>query len=161
MEINKSTEVKELPEMTVAYVRHIGPYKGDSKLFEKLFTRLFTWAGPRGLTGQPGMKSLIIYHDDPEVTEAEKLRVSVSIPVPENTKVDGEIGKMTVKGGKYLVARFELSPDKFQEAWSWVFGTWFPTSGYQPDDGPAFEIYPEECAKEKCVVDICVPVKPL
>ncbi|UCH14787.1 MAG: AraC family transcriptional regulator [Bacteroidales bacterium] len=161
MELNKSTEVKELPEMTVAYVRHIGPYKGDSKLFEKLFNKLFTWAGPRGLAQQQNMKSIIVYHDDPEVTEAEKLRTSVSITVPEDTKVDGEIGKMVIPGGKYMIARFDLTTKNFQAAWDWVYGKWLPTSGYQPDDRPCFEMYGEECTKEKFIVDICVPVKPL
>lgn len=56
MSLNKSVEVRELPATTVAYIRHIGPYKGDSKLFERLFNKLFTWAGPRGLVQQPGMK---------------------------------------------------------------------------------------------------------
>ncbi len=161
MELNKSVEVKELPQMTVAYVRHIGPYKGDSKLFEKLFNKLFTWAGPRGLAQQENMKSIIVYHDDPEVTEAEKLRTSVSITVPEDTRVEGEVGKMVIQGGKYMVARFELSDKDFQSAWDWVYGKWLPASGYQPDDRPCFEMYGEECTKEKFNVDICVPVKPL
>jgi AraC family transcriptional regulator len=161
MNLNKSVEVKELLPMTVAYVRYIGPYKGDSKLFEKLFNKLFTWAGPRGLAQQENMKSIIVYHDDPEVTEAEKLRTSVSITVPEDTQVEGEVGKMVIQGGKYMVARFELSPRDFQSAWDWVYGSWFPASGYQPDDRPCFEMYSEECTKEKFNVDICVPVKPL
>jgi AraC family transcriptional regulator len=161
MSLNKSVEVREIPAMTVAYIRHIGPYKGDSKLFERLFNKLFTWAGPRGLVQQPGMNSIIVYHDDPEVTEANKLRVSVSITVPEETNVEGEVGKMVIEGGKYMVARFELSPKDFQEAWNWVYGEWLPGSGYQPDDRPCFEMYGEECTKEKFIVDICVPVKPL
>lgn len=161
MELNKSVEVKELPSMTIAYVRHIGPYKGDSKLFEKLYNKLFTWAGPRGLAQQQDMKSIIVYHDDPEVTEAEKLRTSVSITVPEDTKVDGEVGKMVIQGGKYMIARFELTPKDFESAWDWVYGKWLPKSGYQPDDRPCFEMYGEECTKEKFIVDICVPVKPL
>ena len=34
--------------------------------------------------------------------------------------------------------------------------------GYQPDDGPCFEVYPEEPKEgEKIKVDICVPVKPM
>jgi AraC family transcriptional regulator len=37
---NRTVEVKELPEMTVAYVRHIGPYKADAQLFERLFGKL-------------------------------------------------------------------------------------------------------------------------
>jgi len=161
MKSNKSVEVKELPGMTVAYIRHIGPYKGDEKLFERLWNKLFTWAGPRGLIGGKDFKSLIIYHDDPNVTIEEKLRMSVCITVPSGTKVDGEIGKMEIETGKYVVARFELTAQDFQEAWDWVYGQWFPSSGYQPDDKYCFELYPEEPRDGKFMVDICVPVKPL
>lgn len=161
MKLNKNVEVKELPKMTVAYIRHIGPYKGDEKLFENLWNKLFTWAGPRDLIGGSDFKSLTIYHDDPGVTEEDKLRMSVCITVPEDTKVDGEIGKMEVEGGKYVVARFVLNGQQFQQAWDWVFGEWFPSSGYQPDDKPCFEICLNEPKEDKYTVDICVPVKPL
>jgi AraC family transcriptional regulator len=161
MELNKSVEVKELPKMTVAYVRHIGPYKGDEKLFEKLWNKLFAWAGPRGLVGGPDFKSLIIYHDDPNVTIEDKLRMSVCITVPANTKVDGEVGKMEIGAAKYVIARFVVTAKDFQQAWNWIYGQWFPTSGYQPDDKPCFEMYPEEPKNGKFTVDICVPVKPL
>jgi AraC family transcriptional regulator len=161
MELNKSVEVKELQEMNVAYVRYIGPYKGNSNLFEGLWNKLFAWAGPRGLIGGPDFKSLIIYHDDPNITEEEKLRVSVCITVPENTKVDGEVGLMKVDAGKYVEARFVVDASQFQTAWEWVYGEWLPNSGYQPDDRPCFEVYPEEPKDGKFTVDICVPVKPL
>lgn len=161
MELNKSVEVKELPEMTVAYIRHIGPYKGDEKLFERLWNQLFTWAGPRGLLQNPDLKSLAMYHDDPNITAEDKLRLSVCITVPEDTKTDGEIGKTKIEGGKYMVARFEVDATQFEQAWQWVYGQWLPTSGYQPDDRPCFEMYPEPPKDGKFVVDICVPVKPL
>ncbi len=161
MKLNKSVEIKEFPKMTVAYVRYIGPYKGNDKLFEKLWNKLFSWAGPRGILQQPDLKSLVVYHDDPNITGAEKLRLSVCVSVPENTKVDGEIGKMKIEEGKYVVARFELTASDFQQAWEWVYGSWFPSSGFQPDDRPCFEMYPEEPKNGKFVVDICVPVRPL
>ena len=81
MKLNKSVEVKELQEMNVAYVRHIGPYQGNDKLFQQLWNKLFAWAGPRGLIGGPDFKSLIIYHDDPNLCEGDKLRTSVCITV--------------------------------------------------------------------------------
>ena len=161
MELNKSVEIKDLPKMTVAYIRHIGPYKGDEKLFERLWNKLFTWAGPRNLIGSPDFKSLIIYHDDPNVTVEDKLRMSVCITVPPATKVDGEVGKMEVDAAKYVVARFVVDATQFGQAWQWVYGEWFPSSGYQPDDKPCFEMYPEEPKDGKFTVDICVPVKPL
>jgi len=161
MELNKSVEVKELPKMTVAYIRHIGPYQGDDKLFEGIWNRLFSWAGPRGLIGGKDFKSLVIYHDDPNVTIEDKLRMSVCITVPAETKVGGEIGKMELEAARYVIARFELTAQNFQEAWDWVYGQWFPGSGYQPDDKPCFEMYPEEPKDGKFIVDICVPVKPI
>ncbi len=161
MELLKSVEVKKLPEMTVAYIRHTGPYKGDEKLFEGLWNKLFTWAGPRGLIAAKDFKSLIVYHDDPNVTIEDKLRMSVCIGVAEETKVDGEIGKMRIESAECVVARFEVAAEEFQLAWEWVYGQWLPTSGYQPDDKPCFEIYPEEPKNGKFVVEICVPVKPI
>jgi AraC family transcriptional regulator len=161
MNLNKSVEVKELPKMTVAYIRHIGPYRGDDKLFEGIWNQLFAWAGPRGLIGGKDFKSLVIYHDDPNVTIEDKLRMSVCITVPAETKVDGVIGKMDLEAAKYVIARFELTAQDFQQAWDWIYGQWFPASGYQPDDKPCFEMYPEEPKDGSFIVDICVPVKPM
>jgi AraC family transcriptional regulator len=156
--------VRDLPDMHVAYIRHIGPYQGDVTLFERLFTKLFKWAGARDLLNFPETKVLSVYHDNPEITDEGKLRTSVCITVPEKTPVDGEIGTMTVPGGKYAVAHFELSEDEFQEAWNGLYGEWLPGSGYQPDDRPSFEIClndPKEHPQQKHIVDICIPVKPL
>lgn len=161
MKLNKNVEIRELPKMTLAYIRHIGAYQGDASLFERLWNRLFSWAGPRGLIGGKDFRSLVIYHDDPNLTEGDKLRMSVCITVPPETKVDGEIGKMELEAAKYVIARFELNAQQFQEAWDWLYGEWFPASGYQPDEKPCFEMYPEEPNDGKFVVDICVPVKPL
>lgn len=156
--------VQDFPEMPVAYVRHIGPYKGDVQLFDKLFNKLFTWAGPRGLLERPELQVLTAYHDNPEITDAEKLRLSVCITVPPDTRVDGDIGLMTLPGGRYACGRFELAGDEYQQAWDALFGQWLPDSGYQPDDRPSYEIFrndPEKHPQHKAIVDICVPVRPM
>jgi AraC family transcriptional regulator len=159
-----TVEVKEMPEFPVVYVRHIGPYAGDSELFEGLFGRLMSWAGPRDLLRFPETQVLAVYHDDPKVTDEDKLRTSACISVPKNTPVDGEVGYMTVPGGKFAVARFELGEGEYEEAWDMVFGGWLPGSGYQPDDRLCYELYqndPKDHPENKCVVDICVPIRPL
>jgi len=156
--------VEELPETTVAYVRHVGPYAGDSELFKGLFGRLFAWAGPRNLIRPPETQVMAIYHDDPGVTDQENLRTSVGLSVPPDTEISGEIGKLTMAAGTYAQARFELAPDQYQAAWEAVYGGWLPKSGYQPDDGPAFERYlnsPDDHPEGKHIVEICLPVKPL
>lgn len=155
--------VKDWPEFEVAYIRHTGPYKGDAALFEGLTQRLFKWAGPRGLLNQPDLKFLIIYHDDPAITEEIKLRISICLSVPPGTRVEDEVGLMKVAGGRCAIARFTLGPEDYSKAWEWLYSCWLPQSGYQPDDRPTFEYYPqcEQPEEGKHYVDICLPVKPL
>lgn len=156
--------VRDLPETTVAYVRYIGPYAGNEELFKGLFAKLFAWAGARGLLARPDFKVLSIYHDDPHITEEAKLRTSICLTVPEDTKVDGDIGKMEIPAGKYAMGRFEMDATDYGKAWSSICGVWLPNSGYAPADGPCFELYLNDHNKHpegKHIVDICIPVKPL
>ena len=155
--------IEEMKEMQVAYVRHIGPYKANEKLFEQLFDTLMRWAGPRGFVNKDA-KVLIVYHDNPDVTDESNLRTSCCITVPAGTRAEGEIGMMTIPAGKYACGHFELRNDEYQNAWDAVCGDWLPESGYQPDDRPSFELClndPHEHPEGKHVVDICIPVKPL
>ncbi len=160
----RPVEVRDREPMTVAYVRHIGPYKGDVQLFGNLWKRLMQWAEPRGLLNKPDVQCLSVYNDDPEMTDEGKLRVSVCITVPADTAVEGDVGKMEIPGGRYAIAHFEIGADQYQEAWNYVFGEWLPDSGYQPDDRPCFERClndPATHPERKHIIDICIPVKPL
>lgn len=159
-----SVEVQEFPKMHVAYVRHVGPYAGDSALFQRLFTKLGQWAGPRGLFNDPDTKVLTIYHDDPKITDESKLRTSACITIPEDMAMDGEIGKLSIDAGTYAVGHFEINDQQYGEAWNHMMAGWLPQSGYQPDDRICFEMNlndPNKHPENKHIVDICVPVKPL
>lgn len=155
-----SVEVRELPELTVAYARHIGAFNTIGEAFD----RLGRWAGPRGHYAVPGVKSLAVYHDSPETTPEPKLRSSACVTVAPGTEASGDINVMTIPGGKFAVAHFEILPHQFGEAWDALMGEWFPSSGYQPDDRMCYEVYlaePENHPEGKFVIDICEPVKPL
>jgi AraC family transcriptional regulator len=158
----ESVRVEDLAPFTVAYVRHVGPYAGNSKLFQDLFSRLGSWAGPRGLMNRPGARVIVVYHDDPSVTEEAKLRVSACMEVPDGTKPSGDVGVMQIPGGPCAIARFNLGTEDFGGAWGWVYGTWLASSGYQPDDRPGYEQYlsePNESGRFQ--VELVVPVVPL
>ena len=160
----QSIEVRDMPALQVAYVRHIGPYAGDGQLFQRLFGQVFQWAGPRGLASLPTMQRLTVAHDNPNITEADKLRLSVGITVPEGTETSPPLALMTLPAGKYACARFEISPADFPAAWNHVCGVWLPQSGYQVADAPCYEVYLNDAAthpEKKHIVEIRVGVMPL
>ena len=162
MKIRKEVEVKSIQDMSVIYVRHVGPYAGDGELFDRMFGKLFKWAGARDLINDK-VKVLTIYHNDPSITKDEKLRISVCMTAPIDIEVSGEIGKMMVSGGKYAVGHYEVAVNEYPAAWDHLC-EWLIDSGYQPDDKPCFELYtndPEQHPEKKCRVDIYMPVRPL
>ncbi len=161
-----STDVKvvERKAVKVVYVRNTGAYAGDESLFHGMFEKLCKWAGPRELLSNPDTQWLTIYHDNPEITDENLQRISVCMTITDDIEGDGEIGTMTVAGGKYAVGQFELSSDEFGDAWMYLCGEWLPESGYQAADIPAFELYlndPEQHPEKKHIVEIYIPIKPL
>lgn len=150
--------VKELPEMQAIYCRHTGAFDKINEAFSKLMQ----FAGPRGLIGKDS-HTATVYHDDPSVTEISKVRQSACLIVNEDVKVAGEIGKMTIKGGKYAVGHFEIDVAGFENAWN-TMCVWMTESGYEPGEGNPYEFYyadPENHPEHKFVLDICIPVKTL
>jgi len=155
-----TAEIKEMPEMNVVYIRHRGNYNQIGQAIEKIMK----WATARDLVHFPATKLISVYHDDPNITEKDKLRSDACITVPIGTKIDGEVGSYIVPGGKFAVAHVEIGYDEFGEAWDRLVGEWIPENGYQSDDRMCYEIClndPKQHPEGKFLVDICEPVKPL
>jgi len=156
-------EVKDVAPFRVAYVKHMKGYE-DSKGIEEAFQKLFFWAGPRGLIS-PEMKVLGISYDDPEITPKDKCRSYACVAVDERAEPDGEVGVMDIRPGKYAVGHFTGADGVFRKAYGFMYGEWLPSSGWQPDDTPALEMYLGEPGgspqKKEFVFDLYIPVKPL
>lgn len=161
MEMVKNVEVKTLPKKTLAYVRNTGPYKGNNRLYQQHRAELFAWAGARNLIGREDFAYLVLYHDNPSVALTDNLRMSLCVTVPEGTNTGGTIGQLDLEEARYLVCRFELTASDFPKAYEWIYGHWFPQSGYVPDDKPYFELYPEQPVGDVFKVDFCIPVQML
>lgn len=157
--MKKDIEVKEMPAMDLIYCRHTGQFDQIGKAYEKLFK----WAGPRGLLNFPETKTVTVYHDDPKITDIEKVRQSACITIEKDVKPEGEFGKLSVPAGKHAVGHFEIDVTEFEQAWN-AMCLWVSESGYQPANGNPYELYykdPEQHPENKFVLDICIPVKPL
>lgn len=160
--LTTTIQVKDLPEHHVAYLRHVGPY-GQVAVVPRLFSTLREWAIPRGLLDS-GTRSLLVAHDNPNITDDDKLRLSACLTVPSGTTPEGEIGMMRIPGGAFAVGHFEIPPGRIAEAWDVVIGEWMPSSGFQPDDRLCYEEAlndPRQHPEGKIILDICVPVRPL
>ena len=161
---NVTVEVKNIKEINIAYIRHIGAFKGETKKWAALFQRLIKWGGARGLINYQETQFFTVFRDDLKITEFSKFRADVCISVNPDTKAEGEIGISIIPSGKYAIAHFEIDGSEFEEAWDVLYSRWLPNSGFQPDERPCFERYlndPKVHPKNKHIIEICIPVKAL
>ncbi len=162
-----TVSVERRPAIEAAYVRHIGPFQGQADLFAALFGRLGGWAASQSPPIAVG-ETFAIYHDDPNLTDDDRLRVSVAMPLAAGAKITGGVGRTTVPSGRYAIGRFELGDAEYGTAWAALLSGWLPASGYEPSDQQVFfERFPttgptgstEPAADGRRVVEICIPVR--
>lgn len=158
-----TVQVRPIAPVTIAYLRHIGPYKGDVALFRRLFTRLYAWAEPRGFR-RPDTRYLSLYQDNPNLTPAARQRLEVALTVPRGTAPSADIGIKTLEGGLYAIATVQVTLQEYAAQWNALVGDWLPGSGYQPDHRPALEFYlndPDTDPEHRYHLEICLPVRAL
>ena len=153
-------ELKTLPPMRLAYLRHTGPY-GHPGIGETWY-RFGQWAGARS----PQRRKMYgISQDDPEITPPDKCRYDCCVEVEPGFRPEGDIGVQDFPGGRYACARFTGTGATIHQAWMRMFGQWLPQSGWQAGDAPALELYDEDYVMDEHTGAfscwLCVPVKPL
>lgn len=153
-------ELREIPEVEVAYIRHIGSYLDT----HNAWGRLTRWAAKQGL--HPGNQQFIgISLDDGELTEEPLCRYDACITLPAGFKREAhqeEVGFKTLSGGRYAVYSYYDTVDRFVLAYDSMFSVWLPRSGYEADDRPCLEFCLNDPAQDpegKCKVDLYVPIR--
>ena len=99
------TRIVRLSRLTVAFLRHLGPYE---RVPPNNFARLTAWALRRG-GGTPLL--LGIARDAPGITPAAKIRFDCCVQVPTTFEADGEIGCQRTPGGEYAITEYVGSWD--------------------------------------------------
>jgi AraC family transcriptional regulator len=106
--------------------------------------------------------------DNPDITHPDKCRYYASISLDHEVDTPNNIEKMTLKGGQYVVARYEGDDLGIVHAYRTLFGKWIPENGFIPRDEPGYEIYihtpdnaDKDHPKKHFIMDICIPVMPL
>ncbi|MCQ2235619.1 MAG: AraC family transcriptional regulator [Bacteroidales bacterium] len=102
-----------------------------------------------------------IYHNDPKVTDPDKLISDIGMITPVTLSPKGEIGVKNLAGGKYAIYTYKGSYEHLEIAYDTIYGKLIQEKGYVLDERPAFEIYlndPQEVAPEELLTDIYVPI---
>ena len=146
--------------VTVAYLRHLGPYgEPISRFWQDTYV---PWAVTNNLMDRPRYG---ISHDDPGITSPESCRYDACAQLPAEFVVTGGAFKTTLPGGRYAALAFQGSAAGVVEGWTSLLRDWLPASGLQLDARPCFEHYPvdAECDPQTDAFscEICISVVPL
>jgi len=149
--------LREEPAMTLAVIRHAGPYDGIGLVYD----RLMAWAGPRGLVGPEG-RFIAVYLDDPESVPAAALRSEAGLVVPPGTAVEGEVLLRDIPATRVAVVRWEGPYAELEPVYTWLYRDWLPASGEEPSALPAMEDYlndPRSLPPAEWLTDVMIPLK--
>jgi len=149
-------DIKKMPELRTAAVRHLGPYDQISEAFDRLHQVV---TSSNLVRDKPTL--LAIYHDDPEMTPAPELRSDAAIVIPKEVAIPPGLREQRLPAGRYACATYVGPYEGLPEVWLDLLGHWLPLSGERLGKGANFEIYlntPEDVPKEQLRTDLYVPL---
>lgn len=141
------------PQRTIAYVRVVGPY-GEN--YEPAVQKLYLWAGAKGVTGE----CLFIYHDNPDITPADKCRTDIALVAPDDIEASNGIEVATIPAGSYAVLRKTVEDKpQYGQYWNQLIEETV-AQGIELDERPCFELYHSYDQQTGCAdVSFCEAIK--
>lgn len=149
-------DIKNMPEIRLATLRHVGPYHRISEAF----SRLGPIAGKAGLLGPQAMM-IALYHDDPESKPESELCSDAAVSIPEGTPVPEGLTEQRLSAGRYAVATHVGPYQQLGDAWARLMGQWLPQSGERLGEGVSYEVYrnnPQDTPQDKLLTELYVPL---
>lgn len=159
MDFKLTPKIKEIKEKKVIYIRSLGNYGGLST--GETWTRLWDFIKQKKLFSF-GMESLGLSHDDPNITDEEKLRYDACVTIKKDVDPEGEVGVKTIAGGKYAIFKYKGSYSNLGHVYNYIYRNWLPSTNYELDDRPCFDKYinnPGKTKAEKLKTHIYIPLK--
>lgn len=150
---NNRMKLVDLEDMEVIYHRYIGDYHNLRKYWEEFcgnYNRYFdesSWL-------------IEISYDDPILTDPD--RCITDICATTSKELDHNCESMTIKGGPYMVYKYEGPSAKIFEAFQGLFGVWAIESPYkiEMESRIIFSKYNSvDCEKDYFSIDIYIPIK--
>jgi len=119
-----------LPDLKLLFVRRYGNYTQSPW---EAWRAMMDFINEKHLVSSK-MRYFGISHDDPQVTNEDKLRYDAAILAPQGVEEKGEISKQVLKGGKYAVFTHQGSYDGLEKLADRIFFKWLPVSEQSIDE---------------------------
>ncbi|NDV25473.1 GyrI-like domain-containing protein [Desulfovibrio sp. JC010] len=150
-------EIRTREETQVVFIRHVGPYFGVEKAWEKLCG----WGYGNGLMTNE-TEFLGLSYDDPDITPEEKIRYDACFTIQNEVETPPEMGLQIIPGGRFAVTTHYGSYEGLHTAYREFYGKWLPSSGHQVKNTvPSFEKYikvPPDVPPEEAVTEIWLAI---
>lgn len=151
-------DIKDVPSRHLIGLPHRGAYFRMSEAY----SRLAAIVGARGLFPQTRGMVAVFYDDVSAVAEDDLqsfagLEVAPDLPLPEDLEA------RILPAGPHAVLSYKGPYANLKEVYDYLFGTWLPSSGRDPADAPAYEVYlnsPMDTAQDDLLTDIYLPLRP-
>lgn len=139
---NMELAIKNINEIRLACVRHIGPYNQIGEAFGKLYE-----INGKQPFAKPEGPWIAIYLDNPDAVPPDQLRSEAGVQVAPDAVLPEGVTEVVIPAGKFATAIHRGSYSGLGEAWGAFCGKLIPEAGLEFRDGLCFELYLTDCSQ--------------
>ena len=154
----KGPKIIQMPERTAIYARLTGDYRNLD--YGEAWKKLWEQVKEQKLFSA-GIEHIGLSHDDPHVTDANKLRYDACLVIHKPAKPVGEIGVKNIEGGKFACFLYQGTYKHLDEVDDYIYYKWLIESGTELRNAPCFEKYisnPNQVEESKLKTEIYIPI---
>ncbi len=133
--------VKNINEIRLACVRHIGPYNKVGEAFGKLCE-----LNAKQPFGKPEGPWIAIFMDNPDTVAPEQLRSDAGVQVAPGAVLPEGVTEVVIPAGRFATVVHKGSYSGLGEAWGTFCGKLIPEAGLDFRDSLCFELYLNDCS---------------
>lgn len=148
-----STTIKKMPDRTVAFLVHKGPYHTVGATWQQLMAAL-----PKEELGP----LLGISYNDPNVSAAEQIRYDACVQIREDYDPPARVERKVIPGGLFVETLHRGAASGIDDTYHLLYGLWLPHSKYTLRDSPPIEVYLKDLGHypaEEALTAIYLPIQ--
>lgn len=120
----KPSKIENTKDLSVLFIRRYGNY---NKSPWEAWMAMSQFLGPYNMDKKQ-IRCFGVLHDDSRITEETKVRYDACVFIPQKVEAKGEVGKETIKGGKYAVFIHHGSYEELEQVFVSIYMKWLPKS---------------------------------